>query len=149
MLESLLIKLQALRSATLLKRDFNTGVFLWNCRGFFWRASFAEHLQWLWFLQQNNVIFSVISLTWGYNQKLLWKYCNYYHPSLYNVSLPSIYNFNISIFLTGDGVSHSNTVHLIVSPSKTDCPSTNRRNSPLSKKCSWNYSFVLNYSLKF
>ena len=26
------------------------------------------------------------------------------------------------MFLRGDGISHSNTVHLIVSLSKTDCP---------------------------
>ena len=44
--------------------------------------SFKEHLQWLllWFLQQNNLIFSVITITFGYNQKLPRKYCNYYHP---------------------------------------------------------------------
>ena len=116
---------------------------------FLWRASFSEHLQWLllWFLQQSNVIFSVITITLGYNQKLSWKYCNYHHSSLYKnihllskvrpsdpnicslfrqipnfMTLPIIYNFNISIFLRGDGVSHSNTVHLIVSLSKIDCP---------------------------
>ena len=119
---------------------------------FLWTAFFTEHLQWLllWFLQQNNVIFSVITTTLGYNQKLSWKYCNYYHLSLYkNIHLlskvssiyivqtfcglscqspnfmilsSSIYNFNISIFLRGDGVSHSNTVHLIVSLSKIDRP---------------------------
>ena len=35
-------------------------------------ASFAEHLQWLllWFLQPNNAMFSVITITLGYNQKL-------------------------------------------------------------------------------
>ena len=40
--------------------------------------SFTEHLQWLllWFLQQNNLIFSVITITLGYNQKLSWKYKN-------------------------------------------------------------------------
>ena len=87
-----LIKPQALRPATLLKRDSNTGVFLWNWRSFSWTASFTEHLQWLllWFLQQSNVIFSVITITLGYNQKLSWKYCNYYHPSLYkNIHLLS------------------------------------------------------------
>ena len=87
-----LIKLHALRPATLLKRDSNTAVFLWNWRSFLRTTSFTEHLQWflLWFLQQNNVIFSVITVTLGHNQKLSWKYCNYYHPSLYkNIHLLS------------------------------------------------------------
>ena len=41
-------------------------------------SSLTEHLQWLllWFLQQNNLIFSVITITLGYNQKLSWKYKN-------------------------------------------------------------------------
>ena len=45
-------------------------------------SSFTKHLQWLllWFLQQNNLIFSVITINLGYNQKLSWKYSNYYHP---------------------------------------------------------------------
>ena len=50
---------------------------------FLWTASFTENLQLPWFLQENNVIVSVITITLGYNQKLLWKYCNYYYPSLY------------------------------------------------------------------
>ena len=36
----LLIKLQTLRPATLLKRDSNTGVFLWNWRSFFKNSFF-------------------------------------------------------------------------------------------------------------
>ena len=85
-------KTPTLRPATLLKRDSNTGVFLWNWRSFLWTASFTERLQWLllWFLWQNNIIFSVITITLGYNQKLSWKYCNYYHPCLYkNIHLLS------------------------------------------------------------
>ena len=80
-----LIKLQALRPATSLKRHSNAGVFLWNWQSFLWTASFTENLQWLllWFLLQNNAIFSVITITLGYNQKLSWKRCNYHHPSLY------------------------------------------------------------------
>ena len=44
--------------------------------------SFTEHLQWLllWLLPQNNLIFTLITITLGYNQKLSWKYGNYYHP---------------------------------------------------------------------
>ena len=128
------------------KRDSNTGVFLWNWRNFWWTDSFTKHLQWLllWFLQENNAIFIVITIILGYNQKLSWKYCNYYHPFLYkNIHLlskarplvqkfctvsrqspnfmtqSSIYNFNI---FKGNGVSHSNTVHLIASLSKVGCP---------------------------
>ena len=54
--------------------------------------SFTEHLRWLllWFLQQNNLIFSVISITiFGVNyiQKLSRKYCNYYHPPYIKISI--------------------------------------------------------------
>ena len=41
-LESLLIKFQAWRSATLLKRDSNTGVFLWNLQ-YFWEHVFLQN----------------------------------------------------------------------------------------------------------
>ena len=41
-----LIKLQALRPATLLKKDSNTGVYLWNLR-IFNNTFFKEHFQWL------------------------------------------------------------------------------------------------------
>ena len=102
--------------------------------------SFTEHLQWLllWFLQQNNSIFSVITINLGYNQKLSWKYCNHYHPPYIKISisyqkyahmvqkccslshqspnfliLSSIYFCIISIFLRGSSVSHSYTVSLI------------------------------------
>ena len=52
-------------------------------------CSFTEHLQWLllWFLQQNKLIFSFITITLGYNQKLSWKYCNYYHPPYIKISI--------------------------------------------------------------
>ena len=40
-LKSSLLKLHALRTVTLLKRDSNTGYFLWNLRNFW------EHFQWL------------------------------------------------------------------------------------------------------
>ena len=117
-------------------------------------TSFTEHLQWLllWFLQQNNLIFSVITITLDYNQKLPWKYCDYYHPHYIKISisyqkythlvqkfcslshqspnftiLSSIYFCIISIFLMWSGVSHSYTVHLIESFSKIESPSTKRR----------------------
>ena len=73
-----------------------------------------------------------------YNQKLSWKYCNYYHPPYIKISisyqkyahlvqkfcslshqnpnfliLSSIYFCIISIFLRGSSVSHSYTVSLI------------------------------------
>ena len=45
-----LIKLQAFRSATLLKRDFNTGVFLWILRNLqkhlLWRTSVNSYFGW-------------------------------------------------------------------------------------------------------
>ena len=140
---------------------------------FLWTVSFTEHLQWLllWSFQKNNVIFGVIMTTLGYNQKFTWKYCNYYHPykkiSIFYqkhgrhlvqkcctlsrqspnfMTLSSIYDFNI---FKGDGVSHTNTVHLIVSVSTVSCPITQRRNSLQSKKCSWNYSLFIKIYLKF
>ena len=59
---------------------------------FLWTTPFTEPLQWLplWLLQPKNVIFSIITITLGYNQKLWWKYCKYYHPCLYeNIHLLS------------------------------------------------------------
>ena len=47
MLESSLIKLQALRTATLLERDSNTGFLPWNLRNFYEHFCFTKHLQWL------------------------------------------------------------------------------------------------------
>ena len=42
-----LMKLQAPRTATLWKRDSNTGFFLWNLLKFLRTPCFTEHLQWL------------------------------------------------------------------------------------------------------
>ena len=130
--------------------------------------SFTEHLQWLllWFLQQNNLIFSVITITLGYNQKLSWKYKN--KKSLYknkkslykNIHLLSKVRLSspkilqpfppkskhldplkhifciISIFLRRSGVSHSYTVQLIEGPSRIDCLIYQEENSPLPQTCS-------------
>ena len=118
--------------------------------------SFTEHLQWLLlcFLQQNNI-------TQGYNKKLPWKYCNYYHPPYIKISisyqkyahlvqklcslfhrspnfliLSCIYFCLISIFLRASGAPHSYTVSLIEGLSKIDCPIQQEENSPLTQKCS-------------
>ena len=40
-------------------------------------------------------------------------------------------------------------MHLIVSLSKIDCPVYQEENSPLSQKCSRNYSLVIKIHLKF
>ena len=99
-----------------------------------------------------------------YNQRLSWKYRNYYHPSYIKISiyqkyahllqkfcnlshllfpspnfliLSSIYLCIISIFLRGSGgVSHSYTVSLIEGLSKIDCPVYQEENLPLPQKCS-------------
>ena len=42
---------------------------------------------WMAPLQQNNLIFSVITIHLGYNQKLSWKYCNYYHLPYIKISI--------------------------------------------------------------
>ena len=47
-----------------------------------------------------------------------------------------------SKFLSESGVSHSNTMHLIVSLSKIDSPIYQEENSSLSQKYSRNYSMV-------
>ena len=54
--------------------------------------SFKEYFQWLllWFLQQSNLIFSVITITLGYNQKLSQKYCTYYHPTFIKIFISPI-----------------------------------------------------------
>ena len=109
--------------------------------------SFTEHLLHLLlqFLQQNN-------LTLGYNQKLLWKYYNYYHPPYIKISisnqkygnlvqkfcsfsrqspnfmtLSSIYFCIISIFLRKIGVSHSDQCILQKVSVKQIAQSTRRR----------------------
>ena len=57
-------KLQALRLANLLKRDSNTGIFLWNKQDF-QELFFYKHLRWL-FLKHATVTFCSIF----YNQQL-------------------------------------------------------------------------------
>ena len=51
--------------------------------------SLTEQLQWLllWFLHQKNWIFIVITIILDYNQKLPWKYSNYYHPPYIKTSI--------------------------------------------------------------
>ena len=114
---------------------------------------FTEHLQWLllWLLLQNNLIFSAIriSLDYDYNfhrntailssflyknihfyQKyshLVQKFCSLSRQSPNFITLSSIHFCMISIFFRGSGVSHSNTVHLIIILSQIEYPSTNRR----------------------
>ena len=97
-----------------------------------------------------------------YNQRLSWKYRNYYHPSYIKISiyqkyahllqkfcnlshllfpspnfliLSSIYLCIISIFLRGSGgVSHSYTVSLIEGLSKINCPIYQEENSEMFLK---------------
>ena len=144
---------------------------------FFLVSRFSHFVTWtVW--QQNNLIFSVIMINLGYNQKLSWKYCNYYHPPYIKISISyqkyahlvqkfcsfshllflspnflnlwSIYFCIISIFLRGSGgVSHSYTVSLIEGLSKINCPIYQEENSALPQKCSWNYSLVIKIHLKF
>ena len=50
--------------------------------------SFTEHGDvLLWFLQQSNLIFRVITITLGYNQKSSWRYCHYYHIPYIKISI--------------------------------------------------------------
>ena len=99
-----------------------------------------------------------------YNQKLSWKYCNYYHPPYIKISisyqkyahlvqkfcslshlfpspnfliLSSIYFGIISLYLRrSDGVSHGYTVSLLEGLSKIDCPIYQEGNSLLPQKYS-------------
>ena len=136
------LKIDVLRNfASFTRKHLCWSLFLIKLQAKFLRTrSFTEHLQWLllWFLQQNYLIFSVITITLRYKQKLSWKYRNYYHPPYIKKSisyqkyahlvqkfcslshrspnfliLSSIYFCIISIFLRGSGVSHSYTVSLI------------------------------------
>ena len=53
---------------------------------FFLVSRFSHFVTWtVW--QQNKLIFSVIMINLGYNQKLSWKYCNYYHPPYVKMSM--------------------------------------------------------------
>ena len=159
------LKIDVLRNfASFTRKHLCWSLFLTKLQAKFLRThSFTEHLQWLllWFLQQNNSIFSVITINLGYNQKLSWKYCNYYHRPYIKISisyqkyayqiqkccslshqspnfliLSSIYFCIFSIFLRESGVSHSYTVSLIESLSKRDCPIYQEENLPLPQ----NYS---------
>ena len=68
--------------------------------------------------------------------------CSLLHQSLNFRTLSSIYFSIISIFLTS-GVSHSNTMHLIVNLSETDCPIYQEENPSLPQTCSRNYFLVI------
>ena len=145
------LKIDVLRNfASFTRKHLCWSLFLIKLQAKFLRTcSFTEHLQWLllWFLQQNKLIFSFITITLGYNQKLSWKYCNYYHPPYIKISisyqkyahlvqklcslfhrspnfliLSCIYFCLISIFLRASGAPHSYTVSLIEGLSKIDCP---------------------------
>ena len=52
-----LIKLEVWRSAVLLKRDSNTGVFLWNMRNFEEHLFFTEHSRWLLLMDYQTDVF--------------------------------------------------------------------------------------------
>ena len=100
-----------------------------------------------------------------YNQKLSWKYCNYYHPPYIKISIsyqkyahlvqkfcslspPSLpksklldslkhlFLYSFKFLRGSDAVSHSYTVSLIEGLSKLDCPIYQEENSPLPHKCS-------------
>ena len=58
-------------------------------------------------------------------------------------TLSNIYFSIISIFLRRSGVSHSNTMHLIVNPSKIDYPIYQEENSSVPQTCSRNYFLVI------
>ena len=134
--------------------------------------SFTEHILVVFATKQLNIQYYNDSSGLHYNQKLSWKYCNYYHPPYIKISisyqkyahlvqifcslshllfpspnfliLSSIYFCIISVFLRGSGgVSHSYTVSLIEGLSKLDCPIYQEDNSALPQKCSWNYSLKL------
>ena len=144
----------------------------------FLRTPFIKQLQWLllWFLQQSNLIFSVMTITFGYNQKLSHRN-TVLPPSLYKISISyqkyahlvqkfnslshqspnfmtlwSTYFCMTLIFLRGgggEGASHSYTVRLIVSLGKIDWPIYQEKNSPVPQKYSSNYSLVIKIHLKF
>ena len=136
--------------------------------------SFTEHILVVFATKQLNIQYYNDSSGLHYNQKLSWKYCNYYHPPYIKISisyqkyahlvqkccslshqspnfliLSSIYFCIISIFLRGSGVSHTYAVSLTEGLSKIDCPIYQEENSPLPQKCSWNYSLVIKIHLKF
>ena len=76
--------------ASFTRKHLCWSLFLIKLKAKFLRTrSFTEHLQWLllWLLPQNNLIFTLITITLGYNQKLSWKYGNYYHPPYRKISI--------------------------------------------------------------
>ena len=77
--------------------------------------SFTEHLQWLllWLLPQNNLIFTLITITLGYNQKLSWKYGNYYHPPYRKISIS--YQKYVNLVQRFCSLSHQSPKSLILS----------------------------------
>ena len=80
--ESLFNKVAGPQACNFIKMRLQYSCFPVKFAKFLRTPSFTEHLQWLllWFKQQNNLIFSVITITFSYNQKLSWKNWNYYHP---------------------------------------------------------------------
>ena len=76
------LKIDVLRNfASFTRKHLCWSLFLIKLQAKFLRTrSFTEHLQWLllWLLPQNNLIFTLITITLGYNPKLSWKYGNYY-----------------------------------------------------------------------
>ena len=116
-LSQVFLKIDVLRNfASFTRKHLCWSLFLMKLLAKFLRTrSFTEHLQWLhlWFLQQNNLTFSVITITLGYNQKLSRKYCNYYHPPNIKISisyqtyahLPKNTSKNFVTFPTKDQIS--------------------------------------------
>ena len=68
------LKIDILKTfASFTRKHLSWSLFLIKLQATFFRTlSFTEHLQQLllWFLQQNNLIFSIIMITLGHNQKL-------------------------------------------------------------------------------
>ena len=87
-----LIKLLALKPATLIKRDSST--ISLKLAEFFYEQLLLKNTSSGCFCcfcsTTNNVTLSVITITLSYNKKSSWRYCNYHHPSLYkNIHLLS------------------------------------------------------------
>ena len=77
---------------------------------FFLVSWFSHFVTWtVW--QQNNLIFSVITINLGYNQKLSWKYCNYFHPPYIKMS---IWSKNVVAFPTKSQPSWSPQAFIFV-----------------------------------
>ena len=78
MLVSLFNKVVDLKVCSFIKKRLQYKCFPVKLAKILRTPSFTEHFKWflLWFLQQNNLIVSVITINVDYNQKLSWKYCN-------------------------------------------------------------------------